>query len=371
VKANVLLTLSVISVALVSGAGAAERAAAPRLPAPVLERIAALNASALVPAAIPRTFGSDVVLGARVAPSSWADAHGYNIYFTTKKCAGKPECARGELDVLPAKGPPLGVGTLKPVQLADRSTGYTGPFCPQPACADQLILDFVRGGLQYILKLPKGVGLAAGLVIESGLRPAAAFVAHPAPARAPAAARNIPFSVAHVDHDCDTYAADTDVGTATTYVSRGGSEAENGSWKRSSLQANERLQSSKGFTSGDFAAFVTAGKDVVFAQIDHVSASGDGGSRETWCFDDGKLARTSADVVDVSDEVVWHRYRYYAGAVKLTETTRTEDLSKQRHGPVPPVPLDMLPPALYATPERLPLYSVYRSALSGKLDALR
>jgi len=311
------------------------------------------------------------MLGARVAPSSWADAHGYNIYFTTKTCAGKPECALGELDVLPAKGASLGAGTLKPVRLHDGSTGYSGPFCPQPACADQLILDFVRGGMQYILKLPKGAKLAVGLEIERSLQPATSFVARPPAARAPPPTPSAAFSVAHVDHRCDAFAADTDVGTATTYVSRGGTGAEDESWKRSSLAANEHLQNSKGFTSGDFAAFVTLGKDVVFAQIDHVSASGDGGSRDTWCFDDGKLARTSVDVVDVSGEVAWHRYRYYTAAVKIAESERTEDLSKERHGPVPSFPPDLLSPLAYPSPEQLPLYGVYRSALSGKLGALQ
>jgi hypothetical protein len=150
-----------------------------KVPAPVLRMIVQLKFPALVPTFIPKDFGS-VVLDGRVAPEAPAPADGYSVFITSRRCAGKPDCAIAQLDAGPIRsGDPLGTGTLRSVNLPDGTVGYTGPPCAEPRCANVRVLNFVRDGVQYSLRFPRQKSLSDALAIAAGLRPATDFISRP------------------------------------------------------------------------------------------------------------------------------------------------------------------------------------------------
>jgi len=85
----------------------------------------------------------------------------------------------------------------------------------------------------------------------------------------------------------------------------------------------------------------------------------------------GKLARATADVADVSDEMAWSHTSYYDACRVIADGVTSRDLARKRVKPAPPPPSAPLKIRAYPTPDKLPYYAAFEAALAGTLPQLK
>jgi hypothetical protein len=174
-----------------------------------------------------------------------------------------------------------------------------------------------------------------------------------------------------IDATCNGFAtAAKDVRTyhLTRYSTAG--HAKSG-WLASDPKRDEALQNSPSFLAGDFVTIVARGATILTTMLASTDSTGDGGTAYGYCFIDGTLARGTAEVADVSDEMAWTHTAYYQGGKPIADSILSRDLARKRagHAPSPPNAALQIPAA--STPQKLPYYGAFAATLAGKLPKTR
>jgi len=109
-------------------------------------------------------------------------------------------------------------------------------------------------------------------------------------------------------------------------------------WMLSDPAHDVRIMNSPNFSQGDFVTVVARGDQILSAMLSSTDGSGDGGTLVAYCFIDGALARASAEVGDVTDEMAWTHTVYYRSGKPVSDATVAHDLAKKRLVSPPPAP---------------------------------
>jgi hypothetical protein len=138
-------------------------------------------------------------------------------------------------------------------------------------------------------------------------------------------------------------------------------------WLLSDLKENDAIQNSPNYLEGTFVTVAALGSKVLSATMTSGSVTGDGGVSIDYCYVDGTLVLVSAEVVDITDDMVWTFKRYYDHGKVIAEQTIPRDLRKNRRDATPAPPQSALAFVAYATPAKLPFYAAFTAARAGKL----
>jgi len=174
-----------------------------------------------------------------------------------------------------------------------------------------------------------------------------------------------------IDATCNGFStAESDLRTyyLTRYSTAG--HAKSG-WLTSDTKRDEALQNSKSFLAGDFVTIVARGATILTTMLASTDSTGDGGTALGYCYIDGKLARGTAEVADVSGEMAWTHTAYYGGGKLIADSILSRDLARKRVGHMPPQPNDALQIPAASAPQNLPYYGAFAAALAGKLPKKR
>jgi hypothetical protein len=142
-------------------------------------------------------------------------------------------------------------------------------------------------------------------------------------------------------------------------------------WKASDPQRDDAIMNAPGFVRGEFLTIVARGPNLATTMLSASDSSGDGGIARGYCYVAGSLARATAEVADVSDEMAWTRTRYYAKGQMIADSLVTHDLARKRVHAPPPPPQTALAIPVYATPAQLPYYAAFKAARAGTLPRAR
>jgi hypothetical protein len=171
-----------------------------------------------------------------------------------------------------------------------------------------------------------------------------------------------------IDGTCDAYAPHN--GAATYHLTRYSTpmmKMKSG-WMLSDPAHDVRIMNSPNFSQGDFVTVVARGDQILSAMLSSTDGSGDGGTLVAYCFIDGALARASAEVGDVTDEMAWTHTVYYRSGKPVSDATVAHDLAKKRLVSPPPAPTAALQITVYESPDKLPFYTAFKSARAGTLS---